>query len=172
MPLDQQPLIDILLSDTKDFLQNQKKLVKLSELFKIKNWGRPRIEPGTSRTLNENHATRPTTLNQNTFKNSFCCLNKKNWGRPRIEPGTSRTLNENHATRPTTLNQYDIQIQKNSFLFFLIKILQNCITKIKKNWGRPRIEPGTSRTLNENHATRPTTLNQNILIFYNQCGYF
>ena len=44
-------------------------------------------------------------------------------------------------------------------------ITRSCLIKnigtFKKSWACPGIEPGTSRTLSENHTSRPTSLSLN-----------
>ena len=47
-----------------------------------------------------------------------------------------------------------------------------CLLKKKFCRACPGVEPGTSRTLSENHATRPTGLAQNILEKFNSINEF
>ena len=63
------------------------------------------IEPRTSRTRSENHATRPNSRSLKSwqadrFSNALNTGNRAVLG---IEPRTSRTQSENHATRPNSL---------------------------------------------------------------------
>ena len=77
---------------------------------------------------------------------------------PGIEPGTSCTRNENHATRPSSQLLIIGVAPQLPLLRCDLTCLSRCPAgRVGSHGAAPGIEPGTSRTLSENHATRPSS---------------
>ena len=104
---------------------------------------------------------------------------------PGIEPGTSRTLSENHATRPSShvgmlesmrksampasvghlrgLHNQDAGVRwrcklpASAAMHRMLGEDNRHDRRSNKDWAVLGIEPRTSRTLSENHATRPSS---------------
>src|SRR4029434_1482702 len=95
---------------------------------------RPGFEPGTSRTLSENHTPRPTshagTLFTAFLQDHFRVLH--------CQCSRNKDL-DNHLE------------SKMGSLF------QTPLTSFTEQRARPGFEPGTSRTQSENHTPRPTS---------------
>src|SRR4029434_10853925 len=94
----------------------------------------PGFEPGTSRTLSENHTPRPTS-HAGTLFNAFLQHDFK-------------VLNCQCSRNKDLDNHLEIEMGS---------LFQIPLTSFTEQRARPGFEPGTSRTRSENHTPRPTS---------------
>ncbi|GFY13687.1 hypothetical protein TNCV_4960571 [Trichonephila clavipes] len=169
-------IIPCLLLGYQILLKDTRGTVKCYLRNGLAQWARPGIEPGTSRTLSENHTPRPPSLVKK--KRDFRA-------RPGFEPGPlapkARIIPLDHRavsyqSDPSTQKRcqeecnynFSMDGKENNSLF--TPGLSNSVEKDTRGtvkcylrnglaqWARPGIEPGTSRTLSENHTPRPPSL--------------